>query len=238
MHSMNTSEALLLRKAPYGDADYILSIFTKDFGKISGIAKNAKKSMKRFGARLEPFVHFRVMFKDSAKELRFLEDTETIQVFQNFIEDVELFALGSLMLETTDALIPKESPNEELFELLIEALSNLNSKRSPLPIVLQFQLQALSISGYEPSIDTCAKCERPIEGDSYFSINGGGSVCFECVGKRKNSFIFSKDFLLDSDSMESNLEKVLEYIKLFTKFTQRHTEKELKSRRFIEELKL
>lgn len=238
MHSMNTTEALLLRKTPYRDADYILSLFTKDFGKIGGIARNAKKSMKRFGARLEPFVHFRVMFKDSAKELKLIEDTETIQVFPGFIEDIELFTLGSLLLETTDALIPKESPNEELFELLIEALSNLNTKKSPLPIVLQFQLQALSISGYEPNLDTCAQCGKKIEGDSYFSINGGGAVCFECAGERKNSFIFSKDFLLDTNLMESELEKVLKYIKLFTKFTQRHTEKELKSARFIKELKL
>jgi DNA repair protein RecO (recombination protein O) len=142
------------------------------------------------------------------------------------------------MLETTDALIPRESPNEELFELLIEALTNLNSKKSPLPIVLQFQLQALSISGYEPSLHSCAKCEKPIEGNSYFSINGGGAVCFDCAGERKNSFIFSKNFLLDTALMESDLEKVLKYIKLFTKFTERHTEKEIKSSRFIEELKL
>ena len=235
---MNSSEALLLRKTPYRDADYILSLFTRDLGKISGIAKNARKSMKRFGARLELFVHFRVRYKDSGKELKLIEDTETIQVFPAFIEDIELFTLGSLLLETTDALIPQESPNEEMFDLLIEALTNLNSRKSPLPIVLQFQLRALSISGYEPHLDTCAKCGKTIEGESYFSINGGGAVCYECGGERKNSFIFSKNFLLDTGLMESNLEKVLKYIKLFTKFTQRHTEKELKSGRFIEELKL
>jgi len=238
MHSMNTSEALLLRKTPYRDADYILSLFTKDLGKISGIARNAKNSMKRFGARLEPFVHFRVMFKDTGREFKLIQDTETIQFFSSFIEDIELFTLGSLLLETTDTLIPRESPNEELFKLLIEALSNLNSKKSPLPIVLQFQLQALSVSGYEPNLHSCAECEKPIKGDSYFSTNRGGAVCFECVGERKNSFIFSKDFLLDNDLMESDLEKVLKYIKLFTKFTERHTEKEIKSSRFIEELKL
>jgi len=235
---MNTSEALLLRKTPYRDADYILSLFTKDFGKINGIARNAKNSMKRFGARLEPFVHFRVMFKDTGREFKLIQDTETIQFFSSFIEDIELFTLGSLLLETTDTLIPRESPNEELFKLLIEALSNLNSKKSPLPIVLQFQLQALSVSGYEPNLHSCAECEKPIKGDSYFSTNRGGAVCFECVGERKNSFIFSKDFLLDNDLMESDLEKVLKYIKLFTKFTERHTEKEIKSSRFIEELKL
>lgn len=235
---MNNSEALLLRKTLYRDADYILSLFTKDLGKISGIARNAKNSMKRFGARLEPFVHFSVSFKDTGRDFKLIQDTHTIQVFSSFVGDIELFALGSLILETTDALIPAESPNEELFELVIQTLSDLDSKKSPLPTVLQFQLIALSISGYEPNLYSCAKCEKPINGDSYFSTNGGGAVCFDCVGERKNSFIFSNAFLSDIDLMESNLDKVLKYIKLFTKFTEHHTEKEIKSGKFLEELKL
>ncbi|MEK6224498.1 MAG: DNA repair protein RecO [Thermodesulfobacteriales bacterium] len=235
---MDSTEALLLRKTPYRDSDYILSLFTKDLGKISGIAINAKNSMKRFGARLEPFVHLRVRFKETGREFKLIQDTETIQVFPGFIEDIELFTLGSLLLETTDILTPRESPNEEMFDLLSNALKNMNSKESPLPIVLQFQLQALSISGYEPNLYSCAKCGEAIEGDSYFSINGGGAVCFKCAGDKKKGLIFSKDFLFDQALMESNLEKVLKYIKLFIKFTERHTEKELKSGKFIEELKL
>lgn len=235
---MDSTEALLLRKTPYRDSDYILSLFTKDLGKISGIARNAKNSMKRFGARLEPFVHISVNLKETGREFKLIQDTDTIQVFSSFTEDIELFTFGSLVLETTDVLIPRESPNEEMFDLLINALEDMNSKQSPLPIVLQFQLQALSISGYEPNLYSCAKCQDPIEGDSFFSINGGGAVCFKCAGDKKNGLIFSKDFLLDRELMESNLEKVLKYIKLFIKFTERHTEKELKSGKFIEELKL
>lgn len=235
---MDSTEALLLRKTPYRDSDYILSLFTKDLGKISGIARNAKNSMKRFGARLEPFVHISVNLKETGREFKLIQDTDTIQVFSSFTENIELFTLGNLLLETIDVLTPRESPNEEMFELLINTLEAMNSKEPPLPIVLQFQLQALSISGYEPNLYTCAKCEEQIEGDSYFSINGGGTVCFKCAGDKKNGLIFSKDFLLDRDLMESNLEKVLKYIKLFIKFTERHTEKELKSGKFIEELKL
>jgi DNA repair protein RecO (recombination protein O) len=235
---MDSTEALLLRKTPYRDSDYILSLFTKKLGKINGIARNAKNSMKRFGARLEPFVHISVNLKETGREFKLIQDTDTIQVFSSFTEDIELFTFGSLLLETTDVLIPRESPNEEMFDLLINALEDMNSKESLLPIVLQFQLNALSISGYEPNLYSCAKCEEPIEGDSYFSINGGGAVCFKCAGDKKNGLIFSKDFILDRALMESNLEKVLKYIKLFIKFTKRHTEKELKSGKFIEELKL
>jgi len=235
---MNSSEALLLRKFPYRDSDYIVNLFTKDLGKISGIARNAKNSMKRFGARLEPFVHFRVSYKDTGREFKSIQDTETIQIFPEFTKNIELFSLGNLILETTDVLIPKESPNLELFDTLIDSLARLNSGESPLPIVLEYQLQALSISGYEPNLYSCAKCGEPIDGDSYFSINGGGAVCFKCAGEKKNGLIFNKNFVLDRAIMESNLEKVQKYIKLFIKFTERHTDKELKSGKFIEELKL
>ncbi len=235
---MNSTEAILIRKIPYRDSDYILSLFTRDLGKISGIARNAKKSTKRFGARLEPFVHFSVSLKDTGRDFKLVQDTETIEVFPRFTEDIELFSLGSLLLETTDALTPREAPNPELFVLLIEALTKMNSKESPLPVVLDFQLQALSISGYEPNLHSCAKCGKDIEGDSYFSISAGGAICFKCGGERKNGFIFSREFLMNTEQMESNLEKVLKYIKLFTKFTERHTERELKSAKFIEELKL
>lgn len=235
---MNSSETLLLRKFPYRDSDYIVNLFTKDLGKISGIARNAKNSMKRFGARLEPFVHFRVSYKDTGREFKSIQDTETIHIFPEFTKNIELFSLGNLILETTDVLIPKESPNLELFDTLIDSLVRLNSGESAMPIVLQYQLQALSISGYEPNLYSCAKCGEPIDGDSYFSINGGGAVCFKCAGEKKNGLIFNKNFVLDRAIMESNLEKVRKYIKLFIKFTERHTDKELKSGKFIEELKL
>lgn len=234
---MKNSEALLLRKIPYRDSDFILSLFTRDLGKINGIARNAKNSMKRFGARLEPFIYLRINLKDTGRDFKLIQDTETIEAFPEFIEDFELFSLGSLLLETTDALIPKESPNEILFDLLIDSLRKLNLKESPLPVVLHYQLQALSISGYEPILHSCAKCEVPIEGDSYFSINGGGAVCFKCARDKKRGFIFNSDFIFDSGLMQANLEKVLKYIKLFIKFTERHTEKELKTGKFIEELK-
>ena len=64
---MDSTEALLLRKTPYRDSDYILSLFTKKLGKINGIARNAKNSMKRFGARLEPFVHISVNLKETGR---------------------------------------------------------------------------------------------------------------------------------------------------------------------------
>ncbi len=139
------------------------------------------------------------------------------------------------MLEYTDAVLPQETPNEELFSLLIKTLSGLDSKENVLPLVLCYQLDALTLSGYEPNLGSCVDCGSGIPGDSYFSIKRGGAVCGGC-STHKNSSLISRGFLEDRGSMDVYLSQVLKYIKLFTKFTEYHTEKELKSSRFIEEL--
>jgi DNA repair protein RecO (recombination protein O) len=256
---MKSSEAFLLRKIEYGEADYILIFFTKDFGKITGLAKNAKRSRKRFGGRLEPFVHLRVRFRERPGRTKFIEDSETIRVFSALMENIGLFTCGSLILENVHVLLPEEDPNEKMFELLVETLSALDSKKSPLSVILKFQLAALSLSGYEPNFNTCAGCKKVIEEDVFFSIQKGGVVCDECKKNKlvvprlpspsittpdPNGFRVSKDFLLSQrdwmkggrNFLNHDLEASFDYIKLLVKFTEYRTGKEIKSCKFLEEL--
>lgn len=241
---MKASEAFLLHKTEYGEADYILSLFTKDFGKIKGIAKNAKKSSNRFGGRLEPFVHLRVRFRERPGGIKFIEDSETIRVFSSLMEDISLFMCGSFLLENVEILLPEEDPNENIFNLLGETLSALDSKKSPSNSILRFQLSVLTLSGYEPNFDFCSVCKRSIQDDSYFSIQKGGIICDECEREKANTFKISKDFLLNKrglvqghrNHLRHELETPLDYIKLLVKFTQYRTGKEIKSSKFLEEI--
>jgi len=227
-----------LRKRPYGDADYVLTLFTREYGKISAFAKNAKTSRKRFGGRLEPFILFRVRFRERPGDMKFVEDLETIEVFRRLMEDIELFMWGSFLIESVEILLPKESPSEEMFNLLVNTLREMDSGKSAMPLVLGFQLGALALSGYGPSLDACAECGGETGKGARFSIKKGGAVCVECAGGIQNGTAYSGDFLKDRECMEIELGKVLRYIKLFSKFTEYHTEKKLNSSRFIEELKI
>jgi DNA repair protein RecO (recombination protein O) len=144
---MKSSEALLLRKRPYGDADYVITLFTREFGKISAFARNAKSSRKRFGGRLEPFVHFLARFRERPGDMKFLEDLETIEVFRHLMEDLELFMWGSFITESAEILLPKESPNEEMFNLFVDTLRSSTAEerhaaRARVPA------ETLSLSGY------------------------------------------------------------------------------------------
>jgi len=229
-------EAYLLRKTPYGERDYVLTLFTRESGKISGFAKNAKTSGKRFGGRIEPFVLFRARYKERSGGLMLVDDAETVRVFRRLMEDVELFLWGSLALETIDVLTPKDAPNEEIFEALTALFTELDEGKSALPAILRFQLRTLSLSGYEPNLETCAGCGKEVGDRAHFSIRGGGVICTECGTRAENGGLISTEFLRRRDLMELHLEKVLKYVKLFLRFTEYHTEKKLNSSKFIEEL--
>lgn len=240
INPMKISEAFLIRKIEHGESDYILTLFTKDFGKIRGLAKNAKKSRRRFGGRIEPFVHLLVRFRERSGGMKFIDDSETIEVFSPLMEDIGLFTWGSFILENVDALVPEEEPNEGIFELLIQALSDLGSKKSPLAVVIKFQFSALSLSGYKPVFDLCAKCGDPIEEDAFFSAQKGGILCKGCRKNEPNGFSVPKDFIRQGDLMapsNRDLETSFDYVKFLINFTEYHTGKEIRSYKFLEELR-
>jgi DNA repair protein RecO (recombination protein O) len=232
---MQTSEAFLLRKFEYSEADYIISAFTRDFGKIRGLAKNAKKSRKRFGGRLEPFVHLRIRFSQKPGGMKFIEDAETIKVFSNIMEDIELFAWGNFVLENIDVTLPEEEPNNNIFELLIHTLSSLSKDKHLPSKILNFQVSLLSYSGYKPNFENCAGCGKPVD-EGVFSIAKGGVLCSECRGSKPNGFLLSKNFLSSIGSNEMNAERAFDFIRMLYRFTEYHTGKEIKSSKFVEEI--
>lgn len=233
---MQISESFIVKKNIYGEADCILSIFTRDYGKITGFAKNAKKSSKRFGGRLEPFIHLRISFRKRTGRMNFVEDCETINVFSSFMQNVHLFALGSFIMENIEILVPIEEPNEEAFSLLVDTFSSLDSGRSALPEVLRFQLSILKLSGLMPNLHSCAECGRVIGDRSSFSIKKGGFICSSCNSSKTSGLVLSRDFLLDSRSIDEGHGMAFKYIGLFRKFTEYHTGKEFKSFKLVEEL--
>ncbi len=234
---MQSSEGFLLRKFQYREADYILSIFTRDIGKIRGIARNAKRSTKRFGGRLEPFIKFIVDFSTNSRGMHSIEDVTMIKPYSKIVDDFELFLWGNVIIELTDVITPIEESNVSMFGLLDNTLSRLEKGVNTLPVILKFILKALSLSGYKPNITNCVKCGNQVKNSTVFNIKGGGVLCSRCSGSIGGAKI-SLEVLNDEEFMQIHLSKVLEHIKIFIRFAEYHTEKELKSAKFIEDIKI
>ncbi|MGQ0793956.1 MAG: DNA repair protein RecO [Deltaproteobacteria bacterium] len=224
--SMDITEAFVLRKIQYGEADYIISLFTENLGKIRALAKNARRSRKRFGGRLEPFLQISAKINARHGGMKFIEDAEIVRSFPRLTESVSLFFWGSFILETVEILLPDQEPNGEAFALVSDTFAALNrSGGGVLGEVLSFHLRMLSLCGYEPQISSCLRCGANVGGGG-FDIRQGGVLCLGCAaGGAANPRWSGGDCAED----------LIANIRILTKFTEYQTGREFKTSKFLED---
>lgn len=177
------TRGIVLHTLDYGESDRIATLYTRDFGKLKGIAKGARRSRRRFANALEPFSFASVLFSRRGSDtLALLDQCEIIEHYPGIREDLEKSVTASYLAELTGAFTVEGKKNEAIFQLLIDFLAFLE-KRPPLPGLLSFfELRLLGLAGYEPVLDRCAACHTPLEAArTYrFSNSRGGIMCSRC----------------------------------------------------------
>jgi DNA repair protein RecO (recombination protein O) len=178
------SPAYLLRSRQYGELDVIATLLTATHGKITGIAKAAKHSRRRFGGTLQPFVHVRAVFRQRPHaDLVFLVRCELLDARRTFSEDVERFAAGSYVLDLVDRMTVGRESGPEVHRLLHEALGLLDRGAPPEPLLRAFELHLLTATGWAPALERCRGCGTDLaEHDTAFLVvERGGLACRRCV---------------------------------------------------------
>jgi DNA repair protein RecO (recombination protein O) len=181
-----TTPALLLRRIHYGDHDLIINLFTLDRGKVTVIAKAAKKSVKRFGGILELFsVLETVINPGRGKGLPVLQEAALVQPFANIRSDVVKTAYASYWAELVNTWMEEYERQDLIFELLayvFEALDKGEARTRALSIV--FQIRFMALSGLAPNLSRCSRCGLAVEKvrvpEINFSLKNGGIVCGDC----------------------------------------------------------
>lgn len=184
------AEAVVLRSRVYGEADRILSLFTKEWGKISAIAKGVRKPTSRLRGAVQLFSHTHlVLYK--GKTLDTVTQGEATEDFSFLQDDLERLTAASYCAELVERLTFENQPLPKLFWLLLTALRTLRWG-DPVLVARVFEVQLLAILGYRPRLDDCVVCgrrrqilppdsrERVI---SWFSIEKGGMVCSGCAAE-------------------------------------------------------
>jgi len=174
--------AIVLRWRPYGESDKIATFLTEDFGKLTGIAKGAKNSRRRFANSLEPLARVRVQFRQKpTASLAFLESCELLGSTA-LLSDPTRFAYASYLVELADQLTLEDDPVRDLYGLLDEALAELERGPATTAFLRAFELQLLSRAGFEPQLDRCARCGRGwAQGEPvHLSVNHGTLACTAC----------------------------------------------------------
>jgi DNA repair protein RecO (recombination protein O) len=185
MRLSHNTPAIILRARPYGESDKIVSFLTANHGKITGIAKGAKRSRKRFVNSLEPFSLVQLCFQDRPhSNLVFILASDLLLGFKNLVSSLEKIAVASYLVEITDGLIGERDENPLVFHHLKNGLNFLENNRGSLIFLTAFELKLLRLAGYQPSLNRCKQCARELDGRLsgrwHFSPTDGAIFCQSC----------------------------------------------------------
>lgn len=172
------TEGIVLRVRNLGEADRLVTLFTKEQGKLNTAARGARRIRNRLLSPTQIFTHGRYLVFPN-KGLHNLSQAEIIQSGQGLRDDLEKLAYASYVAELLDALTPEEDPSPGIFSLLAGTLSLGDNGRFSLG-VRAFELRLMRELGYEPELYQCLHCRGTLQNQLYFSEEGG-AVCQECV---------------------------------------------------------
>ena len=175
------TDAIVLRSIRYGEADRILHLYTPDHGRISAIAKGARRARSRFGARLEPFMQVRAVLHQGRSELLTVTAVDTVAVHRVLREHAATLDSAARACDAVTRLFETSDPHPEVFALLANELALLSGdvEQAHAGNGLAFRLKLLLAAGIVPQLGACAVCGET-EHLRGFSGAAGGVVCMSC----------------------------------------------------------
>jgi DNA repair protein RecO (recombination protein O) len=175
------TEAVVLRSIRYGEADRILHLYTPERGRVGAIAKGVRRSRSRFGARLEPFFHVRLVMHEGRSDLRTVTGADTISAHGSLRDHADTLDAAARACDAVGRLFETPDPHPEVFHLLLTELALLAGDRAHANPAngLAFRLKLLLAAGIVPQLAGCASCGAR-EGLRGFSASAGGVVCESC----------------------------------------------------------
>ena len=198
------TRAIVLRTRVHGESDKIVTFLTQDWGKITGIAKGAKRSRRRFVNVLEPFTHIHLRFRPNRSDgLAFILGCECVQAFRRPSQDLQRFAFASYMVELTDVMVAGREAGQEIYALLLHSLTSLEESATlPALFLSAFELRLLVEVGYAPNMRACYVCGTSMatrttdELALLFSPRLSGLLCPQCDTQGGATFRLSPETLM------------------------------------------
>ena len=174
-------EAVVLRHAEWGEADRILTLYTRERGKVRAIAKGARKIRSRKAGHLEPFTRVTLQLA-KGRDLLIVTQADTVDAYLPLGEDLVKTGYASYVVELLDRFTyEEESENFAIYVLLTEILERIALDTDPWLAIRYFEVRLLDYLGYRPHLFKCANCGKEIKPeDQFFSPSAGGVLCPTC----------------------------------------------------------
>jgi DNA repair protein RecO (recombination protein O) len=175
---------IVLRAVDTGESDRVVTLLTRERGKVAAFARGARASRRRFGGSLEPFTLVAAEVRErSGSELLGLDLVSPLDAFGGIRGDLARIGCASYAAELARELVRDHEPHEELFDVLAAYLGLLAAAPARPAALRAFELAALRAAGLAPRLDACARCGGPLASDrpARFDPAEGGALCAGCA---------------------------------------------------------
>ncbi len=171
-------EGIVIRQTTYGEGNLIITLYTKELGKVGVMARGAKKPRSRYTAVSQLFTHG--LFNGyQGSGLISLNQAEIVVSNHEIREDLYATAYGVYFVELLDKITEEKERNPYLYRLLISTFEQLKSGKDKEIIARLYEMKMMALAGYKPQLDRCAHCGATT-GEIRFSVRQGGFICEQC----------------------------------------------------------
>jgi DNA repair protein RecO (recombination protein O) len=241
------AEAVVLRRLSFGETDRVVTLFTRDLGKLSVVAKGARGPRSRLAGTTEPFTYFNGLLA-VGQNLDVLTQSEVVNAFSGLRKDLVRIGYASFFVELVDTGVEERQPHPELWDLLVAALSTLEAATTPDVLSRAFELHALSQLGYEPRLHECVLDEASVdEPGAAFHPLRGGMLCARCARSTAGTVPTSPETLATlreltllplQSTAHANLEPEVrrELARCLIPYLRHHLEAPLRSLQFLDDV--
>lgn len=180
MSELYRDVGVVLRTYKLREADRIVVLHTEANGKVRAVAKGVRKTKSKFGARLEPMSHVRVLLY-RGRELDIVSQAESVEPLTPMLSSLDRATLGMAAVEAVDQLSIEGEPDARLYKMLVGVLRSIAEQPTALTIPA-FYWKLLAAAGLRPVLDACVHCGEsgPEVNLVAFDTNEGGTVCRAC----------------------------------------------------------
>lgn len=196
MSEILKTEAVVLSKMDYRDTSNILSLYTKDFGKISVILKGGRSPKSKSGFIAEPLNYLQIIiYKKDNRELQFLSGLDLVSHYPRIKEDLEKLKYSLAILELIKKLTPEQETNIKLFNGITRILFLIDSSKESTKVTFgRFFLFFLKETGFEIQLKHCSSCQNTVNGNESFGYNyETGILCSRCISNFRIDFNLSQE---------------------------------------------
>jgi DNA repair protein RecO (recombination protein O) len=245
--------ALVLRRIPLGEKDKLVTLFSRERGKLRAVGKGARKPTSKLAGGTEPLMLVRALLSEG-HSLEIVSQVEVRESFPLLRGDYGLFLRATYACELLEKCTEERDPAPESFDLLLSTLYVLQRAIQPDGTLHAFELQLMAAIGYEPRLDACIRCDRPFGPtlpSAAFSAMRGGVLCDDCAAGARDETLpcdpatrLALIELADNDdarrlaALELPLERLARIRRILRAHLRLRLERDVRSTAFLDALRL